>query len=38
VHVFCPSLGFLGEGQPRLENRRGQKVLFGRGAFCINFF
>jgi hypothetical protein len=27
-----PSLGFLVEAQPRLENMRGQKALFGRGA------
>jgi hypothetical protein len=26
---FCPSLSFLAEAQPRLQNRRGQKVLFG---------
>jgi hypothetical protein len=29
VHLFRPSLSFLAEAQPRLENRRGQKVLFG---------
>jgi hypothetical protein len=29
---FCPSLGFLAEAQPRLENRRGQKALLGRAA------
>jgi hypothetical protein len=45
VHLFRPNLSF-----PRLENRRGQKALFGRGAqktsleklqiylFCIYFF
>jgi protein-tyrosine phosphatase len=27
VHLFCPSLGFLAEAQPRLENRRAQKAL-----------
>jgi hypothetical protein len=27
-----PSLSFLAEAQPRLENRRGQRALFGRGA------
>jgi hypothetical protein len=32
VHFFRPSLGFLVEAQSRLENRRGQKALFGRGA------
>jgi hypothetical protein len=26
------SLSFLAEALPRLENRRGQKALFGRGA------
>jgi hypothetical protein len=29
---FCLSLGFLVEAEPRLENRRGQKALFGLGA------
>jgi hypothetical protein len=33
VHLFCPS--FLAEAQPRLENKRGQKALFGRGT--LNF-
>jgi hypothetical protein len=33
VHLFDPSLGFLVEAQPRLENRREQKALFGRGAY-----
>jgi hypothetical protein len=32
VHIFRPSLEFLAEAQPRFENRRGQKALFGRGA------
>jgi hypothetical protein len=32
VHLFRPSLSFLVEAEPRLENRRGQKTLFGRGA------
>jgi hypothetical protein len=36
VDLFRPSLGFLVEAQSRLENRRGQKALFGRGAH--NFF
>jgi hypothetical protein len=27
-----PSLGFLVEAESRLENKRGQKALFGRGA------
>jgi hypothetical protein len=27
VHLFRPSLGFLAEAQPRLDNRRGQKAL-----------
>jgi hypothetical protein len=25
VHLFRPSLSFLAEAQPRLENRRGQR-------------
>jgi hypothetical protein len=29
VHPFRPSLGFLVEARPRVENRRGQKALFG---------
>jgi hypothetical protein len=28
VHLFRPSLSFLAEAQPRLENRREQKALF----------
>jgi hypothetical protein len=36
VHLFRPSLGFLVEAEPRLENRRGQKALFARLAH--NFF
>jgi hypothetical protein len=35
VHLFRPSLGFLVEAQPRLENRRGQKALFGRGVHNV---
>jgi hypothetical protein len=35
VHLFRPSLDFLVEAQPRLENRRGQKALFGRGAHNV---
>jgi hypothetical protein len=35
VHLFRPSLDFLVEAEPRLENRRGQKVLFGRGAHNV---
>jgi hypothetical protein len=35
VHLFRPSLGFLVEAQPRLENRRGQKALFDRGAHNV---
>jgi hypothetical protein len=27
VHLFRPSLSFLDEAQPRLENRRGQKAI-----------
>jgi hypothetical protein len=27
VDLFLPSLSFLAEAQPRLENRRGQKAL-----------
>jgi hypothetical protein len=30
VHLFRPRLSFLAEAQPRLDNRRGQKALFGR--------
>jgi uncharacterized membrane protein YbaN (DUF454 family) len=32
MHLFCLSLSFLAEAQPRLENRLGQKALFGREA------
>jgi hypothetical protein len=32
VHLFCPSMGFLVEAEPRLENRRAQNSFFGRGA------
>jgi hypothetical protein len=43
---FRPSLSFLAETQPRLENRRGQKALFrrphelqsNRHLFCIYLF
>jgi hypothetical protein len=35
VPLFRPSLSFLVEAQPRLENRRGQKALFGRGAHKV---
>jgi hypothetical protein len=28
VHLFRPSLSFLAEAQPKLENSRGQKTLF----------
>jgi hypothetical protein len=35
VHLFRPSLSFLVEAQPRLENRQGQKVLFGRGGHNV---
>jgi hypothetical protein len=35
VHLFRSSLGFLVEAQSRLENRRGKKALFGRGAHEI---
>jgi hypothetical protein len=35
VHLFGPSLGFLVETKPRLENRRRQKALFGRGAHNV---
>jgi hypothetical protein len=44
VHLFGPSMGFLVEAQPKLENRREQKSLFGPGAhnvfrvhLCENF-
>jgi hypothetical protein len=30
VHLFRPSLSFLAEAQPRLDNRPGQKAPFGR--------
>jgi hypothetical protein len=33
VHLFRPSVSFLAEAQPRLDNRRGQKALFGK--VCI---
>jgi hypothetical protein len=29
LHIFSPSLSFLAEAQPRLENSQGQKVLLG---------
>jgi hypothetical protein len=32
AHLFRPSLSFLVEAQPRLENRRGQKAFFSKGA------
>jgi hypothetical protein len=35
MYFFRPSLGFLVEAQPRLENRRRQKALFGRGAHNV---
>jgi hypothetical protein len=35
VHLFHPSVGFLVEAQLRLENGRGQKALFGRGAHNV---
>jgi hypothetical protein len=35
VHLFRPSLGFLVEAEPRLNNRQGQKVLFVRGAHNV---
>jgi hypothetical protein len=35
VHIFRPSLGFLVEAKPRLENRRGQKTLFGLDAHNV---
>jgi hypothetical protein len=37
VHLFRPRLSFLAEAQPRLDNRRGQKALFGRGAQIFFF-
>jgi hypothetical protein len=36
VYLFRSSLSFVAEAQPRLENRRGQKALFGRGAHYIS--
>jgi hypothetical protein len=46
VHLFCPSVGFLAEAQPRLQNRRGQKQFLAEvhiigiitNLFCIYFF
>jgi hypothetical protein len=45
VHLFRPSLSFLAEAQPRLENRRGQKLATSRtqaahrsNLFCIYLF
>jgi hypothetical protein len=35
VHLFSPSLDFLVEAEPRLKKRRGQNVLFGRGAHNV---
>jgi hypothetical protein len=35
VHIFNPSLGFLVEAEPRLENRRGQKALLGRSVYNV---
>jgi hypothetical protein len=35
VNLFRPSPGFLVEAEPRLEIRRGQKALFGRGAYNV---
>jgi hypothetical protein len=35
VHFFRPSLGFLFEAEPRLENKRWQKALFGRSAHNV---
>jgi hypothetical protein len=35
VHLFSANLGFLVEAEPRLENKRGQKALFGRGAHNV---
>jgi hypothetical protein len=32
---FSTSLGFLVETEPRLQNRRGQKALFGLGAHNV---
>jgi hypothetical protein len=32
MHLFRLSLGFLVEAKPRLENRRGEKALFGQGT------
>jgi hypothetical protein len=35
VHLLNSSLAFLVEAQPRLENRPGQKVLFGRSTHNV---
>jgi hypothetical protein len=35
VHLFRPGQGFLVEAEPRHENRRGQKALFGRDAHNV---
>jgi hypothetical protein len=32
MHLFRPSLSFVAEAQPRLQNRRGQMAVFGRAA------
>jgi hypothetical protein len=32
VHLFRPSLSFVAEAQPRLQNRRGQMAVFGRAV------
>jgi hypothetical protein len=44
VHLFGPSMGILVEAEPKPENRREQKSLFGPGAhnvfrvhLCENF-
>jgi hypothetical protein len=37
VHLFHPSLSFLAEAQPRIENRRGQKALFGEVHIKVSY-
>jgi hypothetical protein len=37
VHLFRPSVGFLAEAQPRLQNRRGQKQFLAEELLQIYF-
>jgi hypothetical protein len=38
VHLFRPSLSFLAEAQPRLQNRRGQKALKKLQIYFVSIF